>query len=753
MSNPHAIPVDATADRRSHGRRKEDIRNEQLSRVISQIPDGVVCIDRDWRITFANDEGRRISQIGPQHIESDSIWEMFPAILNTGLERVYRAVMETGVSEHLEHYSTRSDLWLDVHTIPLREGIAVLYRDITDRKGAEFLRDSASRRLMQVLEATTDAVVSIDRNDNFTYLNRRARELLAVKGDLLGKNLWQEFPFAKNNGQYLHYFNLAMHEGVPGEFEDFYPDPLNLWLAFQIRPSDEGVVIFFRDITARRSSNVALQQQRDLLSVVQQTARVATWDVDVATGTITFGEGSYPVFGRPLSELPDLHAFTRHVLPEYVPVVAELIRKTSATGEMIVTDFPIRASDGTLIWVECRGKALIVDGVAVRLRGLSIDITSRKTSEEATERQHAELETVYRTAPIGLALFDPVEFRYLRVNDRQVETIGAPREKILGKRIVDIAPLPGIEDLFRQVAAGDSIRNHIFEGELPTRPGEHRYWNCNYSPVYNSDREVVAIAAAVQEITHQKKSEQALVQSEKLAAVGRLASSISHEINNPLEAITNLLYLIGKADDLPPELMEYVNTAQGELSRVCEIATQTLRFHRQAVKATFVTARDLVEAVLHLYQGRLANSGITVETGFTTSTAVLCHENDIRQVLNNLIANAIDAMRLGGRLLIRAHDATDLLDPVRRKGIRITVADTGHGMSPAVRSRIFEPFYTTKELNGTGLGLWISLGIVERHRGRLTLRSTQHPIHHGTIFSLFLPCHDGIQEEALPQED
>ncbi|MBS1801296.1 MAG: PAS domain-containing protein [Acidobacteria bacterium] len=752
MSNQHAISVEATPDRRSHGRRREDIRNEQLFRVVAQIPDGVVCIDRDWRITFANDEGRRISRIEPQHIESGAIWEMFPAIQNTELERVYRSVMKTGEAAHFEHYSTRSDLWLDIHAIPLREGIAVLYRDITDRKGAEFLRDSASRRLMQVLEATTDAVVSINRDNAFTFLNRRARELLAVKGDLLGKNLWQEFPFAENNGQYLYYFNLAMRDGTPGEFEDFYPDPLNLWLAIQIRPSDEGVVIFFRDITARRSSSLALQQQRDLLSVVQQTARVATWDVDLATGAVTFGEGSYPVFGRPLSELPDLHAFTSYVLPEYVPIVAELIRKTSATGEMIVTDFPIRAEDGAVIWVECRGQALIVDGVAVRLRGLSIDITSRKQSEEATERQRAELETIYRTAPVGLALFDPVEFRYLRVNDRQIETIGAPREKILGRRIAEIAPLPSIEDIFRQVAGGNSIRNHIFEGELPTRPGDYRYWNCNYSPVHNSEHEVVAIAAAVQEITHQKKSEQALVQSEKLAAVGRLASSISHEINNPLEAITNLLYLISESDDLPPGLMEYVRTAQSELSRVCEIATQTLRFHRQAVKATYVTARNLVEAVLNLYQGRLANSGIAVETCFSTSTPILCHENDIRQVLNNLIANAIDAMRHGGRLLVRAHDATDLLHSGLRKGIRITVADTGHGMSPAVLSRIFEPFYTTKELNGTGLGLWISHGIVERHHGRLTLRSTQHPVHHGTIFSLFLPCLDGVREGALPQE-
>ena len=872
LTNSHAAQFDITPERKGIGRRQSDIRNESLVRLLNQMPDGVLCCDRDWRITYANPEAVRLLGLTPELMNTKSHWEIFPEKIGTEIERIYRGVMATDEAAHFEYFCAPRDIWLDTHVLPTVEGVTIYFRDVTDHKGAQLLRDSASRQLLQVLEATTDAVVSVNRDGNFTFLNRRARELLAVKGDLVGKNVWREFPFAKDHGQYLYYYNRAMNEGLAGEFEDFYPEPLNLWLSFQMRPSDEGMVIFFSDVTARRQYDLALKQQQELLSVVQRSALVATWDVDLATGKITFGDGSYPVFGHPFSDLPDLNAFTQYVLPEYVPIVSELIRRTSQTGEMIVTDFPIRAACGSVLWIECRGQALMVDGVATRLRGLSIDITDRKRNEEAlatseeryriladlnpqaiwmgapdgrityanqilldylglteedlrserwlqafhpddrervrlawhhsvatgedydleariirardgrarwwwlraqpvqddqghilnwlgvnididdrktfaetlqqrqeqTERQRAELETIYRTAPVGLALFDPVEFRYLRVNDRQVETLNLPRERILGRRITEIAPFKGIEDLFRHVANGGTVRNHVFEGELPSRPGEHRSFNVNYSPVWGFDGHVEAIAAVVQEITHQKKAEQALVQSEKLAAVGRLASSISHEINNPLEAITNLLYLIGTSEELPPGLVDYVGTAQSELTRVCQIATQTLRFHRQAVSATHVTAKDLVEAVLNLYQGRLANSGIQVETSFSSSTEILCFENDIRQVLNNLIANALDAMRqTGGRLLVRAHDITD---HTGRTGIRITVADTGHGMSPDVRDRIFEPFYTTKELNGTGLGLWISHGIVNRHHGRLTLRSTQHPVHHGTIFSLFLPC-------------
>lgn len=754
MSNM-PIPDNVSEEKRSHIRRQSDAQNAQYAELLFQLPDGIIYINRDWQITFANQEAIKVGAIEPHQVNAGTIWEVFPQLLDTELETQYRAVMRTGVPAHLEHFSVRRDRWLDLHILPSAEGIALVLRDITDRKGAELLRDVASRHLLQVLEATSDAVITVNRQGRVTFLNRRAHELLAPVGDLLGKNVWREFPFTIKQGQYGRHFSRAMKEGIAGEFEDFYPDPLNLWLSVQIKPSDEGVIIFFRDITARRESELTRMRQQDLLAVVQQTARVATWDVDLATGKIDYGVGSYHVFGHAFTDLPDLRAFRSHIPADYLPIVDDMLRQTRETGEMVVTDFPIYAEDRSLRWIECRCQAIMTEGRTPRLRGLCIDITERKISsqilqqrQEETERQRAELETIYRTAPIGLALFDPVEFRYLRVNDRQAETLGLPVDKILGRRITEIAPLAGIEDLFQQVAAGKTIRNHIFEGELPTRPGEHRFWNVNYSPVFGSDGKVEAIAAVIQETTNRRKAEQALIQSEKLAAVGRLASSISHEINNPLEAITNLLYLIHLSEDLSPQTVEYVRTAQSELSRVCQIATQTLRFHRQAVNATHVTAEELADAVLNLYHGRLLNSRISVETDFRTSRPILCFENDIRQVLNNLIANAIDAMRQGGRLLVRAHDATeyDLDEP--RKGVRITIADTGHGMPPSVRARVFEPFYTTKELNGTGLGLWISSGIIDRHKGRIQLRSSDHPIYHGTVFSLFLPDLDKLEPSA-----
>jgi signal transduction histidine kinase len=298
-------------------------------------------------------------------------------------------------------------------------------------------------------------------------------------------------------------------------------------------------------------------------------------------------------------------------------------------------------------------------------------------------------------------------------------------------------PIEGLNAMFRQVADGKPIANKLLEGELPMKPGDHRYWTVNYSPVYGPDGSIRAITAASLEITTQKRAEKALVQSEKLAAVGRLASSISHEINNPLEAITNLLFLALSHEQLPETTKCYLETAQAELARVSHIATQSLRFHRQTMNPTRVGATDLINSVLDLYQGRLFNSNIQVIPKYASVKRILCFENDIRQVLNNLIANAIDAMRHGGRLLLRTHDATDWKSG--RSGVRITVADTGHGMSAEVKKRLFEPFYTTKEVHGTGLGLWISRGIVSRHHGHLGLKSSEKRGRSGSVFTLFLP--------------
>ncbi len=236
------------------------------------------------------------------------------------------------------------------------------------------------------------------------------------------------------------------------------------------------------------------------------------------------------------------------------------------------------------------------------------------------------------------------------------------------------------------------------------------------------------------------------MQSEKLAAVGRLAASIAHEINNPLEAVTNLLYLSRSSEDMD-EVQEYLAIADRELKRAALITNQTLRFHRQSTKPALTDCHELVVEALSIFHGRVLNCRITVDARKRTDTRVKCFSGEIRQVINNLVGNAIDAMETtGGRLVVRSRNGMEWRSG--RRGVVMTIADTGPGMSRQVQKKIFEAFYTTKEIRGTGLGLWVSREIIDRHKGALRVRSSQLEGRTGTVFTFFLPREAAVERAA-----
>jgi signal transduction histidine kinase len=245
------------------------------------------------------------------------------------------------------------------------------------------------------------------------------------------------------------------------------------------------------------------------------------------------------------------------------------------------------------------------------------------------------------------------------------------------------------------------------------------------------------------DVTDRHRAAEALMQTEKLAAVGRLAASIAHEINNPLEAVTNLLFL-ARATDAADTRDDFLSSAEAELRRVGVIANQTLRFHKQSTRPRLLTCDELLESVLTIYQGRVAGDHVRLERRKRAQNPVLCFDGEIRQVLSNLLGNALDAMgSRGGRVLVRSRDGCDW--KTGRAGLVMTVADTGSGIAPEAMARIFEAFFTTKEIGGTGLGLWVSQEIVSRHEGRMRVRSRTQPGRSGTVFTLFLPTDAAVR--------
>ena len=384
------------------------------------------------------------------------------------------------------------------------------------------------------------------------------------------------------------------------------------------------------------------------------------------------------------------------------------------------------------------------DVTGVYVEGMDVthqveDEAALERSQMLSERRWNELDAIYQNAPVGLVLLGAERLEYRRMNRRQAEILGVSPEQVLGRTVWEVSPsvAPTMESHLSRIAAGEELRNLELEGELPSGPGERRSWLVSYAPLFLKNGALDAVICTGLETTEMRRAQRAALQNEKLAAVGRLAGSIAHEINNPLEAVTNLLFLARYSPTLE-EAQEYLDAADLELRRVAAITSQTLRFHRQSTESRSVACDDLLGSALSIYQGRLRSLAITVEKRKRAHQPVLCFDGEIRQVLNNLVGNATDAMSTGGgRLLLRSREGTEWA--TGRKGLWLTVADTGSGMSAEAQRRAFEPFFTTKGIGGTGLGLWISSEIVKRHGGLLRIRSSHRPERSGTVTALFLP--------------
>jgi signal transduction histidine kinase len=235
------------------------------------------------------------------------------------------------------------------------------------------------------------------------------------------------------------------------------------------------------------------------------------------------------------------------------------------------------------------------------------------------------------------------------------------------------------------------------------------------------------------DISAQVKAEDALRKNEKLAAVGRLASTISHEINNPLESVTNLLYIIRDAAS-DESLLEYIHQAEQELNRASEVVRHSLKFHRQTTNPERESLSELLVSTLAVYEPRMKQLGISMRSELVATSRTLCYGSEVRQVFANLIGNAVDACESGGTLRLRTRDSLHPQTGV--KGVRVTIADTGTGMDLETKKHLFEPFFTTKGINGTGLGLWVSSEILDRHRATVWVKSSRSAPH-GTVFSMF----------------
>jgi signal transduction histidine kinase/HAMP domain-containing protein len=372
------------------------------------------------------------------------------------------------------------------------------------------------------------------------------------------------------------------------------------------------------------------------------------------------------------------------------------------------------------------------------------------------------LDSMLANAPIGLAFCDR-SCRLVRVNQVFADLTGVSLSRHLGRTLPEILPNTVAGDLEKAVlrvfATEQPVRNLELSGETDPAGSAKRLtrtwtWLVSAYPVRTNPSNVRWVGVIVLDASDRKRSEEALRRSEKLAVTGRLAASIAHEINNPLEAITNLLFLMRNFTALDEQAQNYVSMAEHEVRRIAEITQQTLRFYRQSTLPARTTMAELLDSVLSLHQGRFNSLDIHVERDYDPSLDLFCFAGEIRQVIANLVGNAVDAMNNGGRILVRARRSRNWKES-SQAGVRFVVADTGAGMEPDVRERVFEPFFTTKEVTGTGLGLWVSHAIIAKHHGLVhvrsraaTLQSGDGSAGSGTVFEIFIPDNPSLSNGA-----
>lgn len=364
--------------------------------------------------------------------------------------------------------------------------------------------------------------------------------------------------------------------------------------------------------------------------------------------------------------------------------------------------------------------------------------------DAALQEREEQFRTLADSVP-QLAWMAEADGHIFWYNQRWYQYTGAAPEGMMGwgwESVHDPTVLP--EVLVRWRAAIKTGKRFEMVFPLRGRDGNFRDFLTLIVPVRDANGNVVRWFGTNTDITEQRRSEEALRRSEKLAATGRLAASIAHEVNNPLEAVANLLYL---AKRQPSDVTKYLSAAEQELDRIAEITRHTLGFYRETASPTEMSVADVADGVLALYDRKLKFKNIKVKKRFSKNTEIKGFPGEIRQILANLVANAIEAVNPGGCVSMKIFHAREW-GGQRRCGVRVTIMDNGSGINREQMKKIFEPFYTTKKDLGTGLGLWLTENLVRKHQGTIRVRSTSDSQRNGTAFSIFLPAEMIEQDRA-----
>jgi PAS domain S-box-containing protein len=503
----------------------------------------------------------------------------------------------------------------------------------------------------------------------------------------------------------------------------------------QVREPDHEFMNMMAGIGIQMGQVASRNQQEDArtkLAAIVESSDDAIVSKDLNGIVTSWNAAAERIFGYTADEIVD-RPITVLIPPELQSDELMILAKIRA-GERIEHFQTVRLhKDGTPVDVSLTiSPVKDDDGNIVGAAKIARDITHQKKSEQAALRLAAIVESS-DDAIVSKDLNGIIK----SWNKGAERIFGYREEEIVGQPITTIIP-PELRheevEIIEKIKSGQRIDH--FETERVAKNGNRVQLSLTISPVKDPDGKIIGAAKIARDVTQQKKLEAALHTSERLASVGRLAATVAHEINNPLEAVTNYIYLAKQQPGIPGKLKRYLESADRELARVSHIAQQTLGFYRDNSQPVSLVVAEIVEDVLAIYERKVQYKSLRVQRDIEPNLVVCTLQGELKQILSNLISNAIDACSEDGKIIIRARPSGDYR--TGRPGIRISVADNGVGISAENWPRVFTPFFSTKREVGTGLGLWITKDLLEKRGGYIRFRSSQSS-HSGTVMNIYLP--------------
>ena len=501
-----------------------------------------------------------------------------------------------------------------------------------------------------------------------------------------------------------------------------------------------GIYDAFRNMTETVVGAQRLRESEARLKMATEVAKmgVFVWDTAEDRGSWE-NDQMYEIFGRTRDQGPvNGAAFVQEIVhPDDRLAFQQAMKNTLAMGESFHFEGLIRLPNGTHRCIAIHGNLQPpADGIAGKILGTVRDVTdTRRTEKEIREnaKHLAELAAIVSSSD-DVILSKDLNGIVTSWNAAATRVFGYTADEMIGESILKLIPEHLHSDektILESIRAGRRIEH--FETIRATKSGQLLDVSLTVSPIRDEHGTIIGASKILRDITGRRRLEKSLLQAEKIAATGRMAATIAHEINNPLEAVVNLLYLL-RPKITDPEGIDYLNSAESEIDRVSHIAKQTLGYYRENASPSRASLSDIVEYATQIYEPRCTALGIEIVKSLDRSQKIMLRRGEMMQVISNLIANSINAMPDGGTLSLSVQNAEDSQD-----GILLTIQDNGAGIAAYDLPKVFDAFFTTRGTLGTGIGLFVAKQLVEGHGGHIEIESNNDAENHGTSVRIFLP--------------